>query len=153
MHKCISINRSIEVLFLSIYPFYLFSCLIFCVVANLTCHKECMGGCRNERADGCHVCRNYFSLDDRTCVRECPKDQYILSSLCVNATYCINKKKKPILGECRNSCPLIISEKFVNISSVDQCARECPATEVDSLATSDLLRGCQIVKGDLINSF
>lgn len=67
----------------------------------------------------------------------------------MNATTCLARGKKPILGECRDSCPLIIAEKNVNISSIEQCARECPAVEVDSLATSDLLRGCQIVKGDI----
>lgn len=97
----------------------------------------------------CNICRNFFSLVDGICVRECPNNQYALSSLCVDATFCKKRGKKPIYGECRDSCPLIISEKNVNISSIDQCARECPATEVDSLATSDLLRGCQIVKGDI----
>lgn len=88
-------------------------------------------------------------MEDEMCVRECPNNQYALSSLCVNATFCKKRKKKPIYGECRDSCPLIIAEKNVNISSLDQCARECPATEVDSLATSDLLRGCQIITGDI----
>lgn len=88
-------------------------------------------------------------MEDGTCVPECPTNQFTLNSLCINATSCLNQGKRPILGECRDSCPLIFAEKDVNISSVDQCALECPPTEVDSLATSDLLRGCQIVKGDI----
>lgn len=116
---------------------------------NLTCHEECMGGCINPSAGGCKVCRHFRNMSDRKCVSECPPNLFAYSSFCVDSDYCIKSGKKPIFGECRDSCPLIIFEKNVNISSVDQCAKECPATEVDSLATSDLLRGCQIVKGDI----
>lgn len=123
--------------------------LIFLITENLVCHEECIGGCTNPTPRGCRLCRNFRSLEDNTCVKECPADQYAYSSLCVSAAYCIERRKKPIFGECRDSCPLIIAEKNVNVTDVEQCARECPGTEVDSLATSDLLRGCQIVKGDI----
>lgn len=116
---------------------------------NSTCHEECIGDCITAKPSGCKVCRNFYSVDDGICVHQCPTNQFTLSSLCINATSCVNRGKKPILGECRDSCPLIIAEKNVNISSIEQCALECPATEVDSLATSDLLRGCQIIKGDI----
>lgn len=83
------------------------------------------------------------------CVEECPKGQYAHSNLCISAASCIEIGKKPINGECRDSCPLIFAQKYENFTNFDQCAKECPATEVDSLATSDLLRGCQIIKGDI----
>lgn len=122
---------------------------MFCFFPTENCHKECIGGCTNVTHMDCNICRNFYSLEDGICVRECPYNQYALSSLCVDATYCKKHGKKPIYGECRDSCPPIIAEKNVNISSIDQCARECPGIEVDSLATSDLFRGCQIVRGDI----
>lgn len=73
-----------------------------------------------------------------------------MSSLCVNATYCKQVGKVPRDGECREPCPLIFSERYVYpLSNTDRCAFECPSTEVDSLATSDLLRGCRVIIGDL----
>ncbi|XP_031617136.1 insulin-like receptor [Contarinia nasturtii] len=116
---------------------------------NVTCHEECLGNCVNASANGCLVCKHLQIMKTQTCVAECPKNLFVYSSFCVEADYCIKMDKKPIMGECRHSCPLIISEANVNISSIEQCARECPGTEIDSLATSDLLRGCQIVRGDI----
>lgn len=95
------------------------------------------------------MCRHFRNMIDKKCVKECPENLFAYSSFCVDADFCTKAGKKAILGECRDSCPLIIFEKNINVTSVEQCARECPATEVDSLATSDLLRGCQIVKGDI----
>lgn len=119
-----------------------------------------MGGCRNSTATGCTVCRNYRNLNDFACVRQCADDRFIYSNLCVDANFCIRKRRKPFLGECRESCPPNYIDRNQTTNDVlpptkpcmpctDQCARECPATEVDSLATSDLLRGCQIIKGDI----
>lgn len=131
-----------------IQPFY-FSLLFFFFTENLTCHEECIGGCLNPTPSACKVCRHFRNMINKQCVKECPKDLFAYSSFCVDADFCTKAGKKPLFGECRDSCPLIIFEKNVNVSSVEQCAKECPATEVDSLATSDLLRGCQIVKGDI----
>ncbi|XP_055296266.1 insulin-like receptor [Sitodiplosis mosellana] len=118
-------------------------------IKNLKCHEECIGGCSKPSASGCQVCRHFRNMIDKKCVVQCPPNLYAYSSFCVETEYCLKANKKPLLGECRDSCPLIIIEKNVNVKNVEQCARECPGTEVDSMATSDLLRGCQIVKGDI----
>lgn len=136
-----------EKLQITCHSILFFSSLIF--AENLTCHEECMGGCINPTSSGCRVCRHFRNMIDKKCVSECPENLFAYSSFCVDADFCTKAGKKAILRECRDSCPLIIMERMVNISSVEQCARECPGTEVDSLATSDLLRGCQIVKGDI----
>lgn len=64
------------------------------------------------------------------------------------------------MGECRYTCPpnytdknltseLVLPPENPCMKCAEQCLRECPGTEVDSLATSDLLRGCQIINGDI----
>lgn len=118
-------------------------------IENLTCHEECMGDCTDPTANGCKVCKHYRIMLDGKCVSECPTDLFAYKGFCVDADFCTKANKKPIFGECRESCPLIFSETYGDNPSVEQCARECPGTEIESLATSDLLRGCQIVKGDI----
>lgn len=83
------------------------------------------------------------------CVKKCPNELYQYNRFCVDAKYCLEKKKEPILGECRDSCPPIVTRRNGNSTNFDKCARECPAVEIDKLSTSDSLRGCQIVNGDI----
>lgn len=113
-----------------------------------------MGGCTNTTASDCKVCRHFRIKKKKQCVKECPSNLFAYGSLCVEADYCTSLHRKPIFGECRDSCPLIF-EKYANVNvsnadEVEQCAKECPAIEVDSIATSDLLRGCKIIKGDIL---
>lgn len=118
----------------------MFKFSLLSIAENLICDEECIGGCTSPLPNGCRLCRNFRTIDaDNMCVSQCPGNLFALSSLCISADFCKSLHKKPIFGECRDSCPLIITEKNVNISSPDQCARECPGTEVESLATSDLV--------------
>lgn len=141
-------------LFLSILFFSLPLTFLF-VAATLKCHKECIGDCVNETASGCSVCRNY-RLMNGTCVQECPANLFVLSSLCVNATYCRSENKIPFDRECINFCPKNYRPN-ANTSELAQqcvkcepkCLRECLSIEVNSLGESELLRGCQVIVGDL----
>ena len=102
---------------------------------NLKCHEECLGGCSDPLASGCQVCRHfrtmYLGAKKVECVPECPTNLYALSSICVDADYCKRVHKKPIFGECRDSCPLIIIEKSDPAYAVNPaiCAKECPGIE------------------------
>lgn len=52
-----------------------------------------------------------------------------------------------MLGECRPYCDSIAGAEITDPS---QCVRSCGGIEVESLASSDLVRGCHIIYGDLI---
>lgn len=128
----------------------------FFFAENLKCHEECIGGCNDETASGCLVCRNYRLINTNTCVRECPEDQYIFSNLCVSGTFCKRRNKIPFMHECRDQCPA--NYRINNntnelaqpcVECTPKCPKECPAYEVGSLTMIDQLRDCQIIKGDL----
>lgn len=124
------------------------------------CHSECIGGCINSTATGCTACANYRIVRNDTCVDKCPDHLFVYGNLCVNAIFCIKRKKKPFMGECRELCPPGFIDTDANnqplpldrpcVKCVDQCdLKECQAIEIDSLATSEYLRGCQVVRGDV----
>lgn len=128
-------------------------CFIFFIfffsTANLLCHEECLGGCSNITANDCNLCKHYRIYGTDECVYKCPPDLYTYNILCVNASFCESKRLKPILGECRDLCPPIIRDQYIYVKNIDQCALECPAIEIQTLQMSDLVRGCQIIKGDV----
>lgn len=113
---------------------------------TITCHDECLGGCEDITPNTCKVCRNFRMHDGGSCVNKCPPDLFVYNSLCVSANFCIKRRKQPLLGECRQYCDSMTSG---NITSPSQCTRSCGPVEVDSLSTSDMVRGCQIIRGDL----
>lgn len=102
---------------------------------NLKCHEECLGDCSDPLATGCQMCRHfrimYLNEKKVECVRECPRNLFALSSICVDADYCKRVNKTAIFGECRDSCPLIIIEKSDPTYAVNPaiCAKECPGIE------------------------
>lgn len=122
--------------------------LPFADSTTIKCHKECIGGCGDPTQYSCRVCRNFRISDGLAgeCVNKCPDDLYIYNSLCVGAAYCRKRRKQPLLGECRQYCDSIGSG---NITDSSQCTRSCGPVEVDSLSASDLVRGCQKIRGDL----
>lgn len=82
------------------------------------------------------------------CVPECPLNQFISGTLCVNKTYCENEGRDAVMGECREKCPEII-KRMENWIQQDCDRHICPGIEVDSIATSNMLRGCMYIRGSL----
>lgn len=62
----------------------------------------------------------------------------------MTAAFCTKRGKQPVMGECRQHC-----DSMTNGNDTSHCTRACGAIEVDSLSASDLVRGCQIIRGDL----
>lgn len=143
---CASYFFSSNLIFLSFFP----------VTATIKCHEECIGGCVNETASGCSVCRNYRLLND-TCVRECPANLFLLSSLCVDAAFCRSENKIPFEHECLNFCPKnyqLNNDTSALVPECIKCEPKCLRTyiggyEVNSLGGSEALRGFQVLVGDL----
>lgn len=74
--------------------------------------------------------------------------------MCVDADYCKKHRRQPIDGECRQKCDSLetnngINSGFGSNTTPSHCSRSCSPVDVDSLATSDYVRGCQIIAGDL----
>lgn len=93
-------------------------------------------------------------------MQKCPRNLFVYSNLCVTAEFCIRKKLKPFMGECRDICPpnyVDADENGKPLPAERPCTRcvsmcglkECMSFEIDSLATSDYLRGCQMIRGDI----
>lgn len=143
--------------FSSTLPDFIFIFLSFFLTENITmiCDEECLGGCQDPTPKGCRVCRNFRVYHTGKCVKTCPEDLYVYYTLCVNATYCKQHRRQPILGECRQKCDAIetnngiINSGFGSNTTPTHCSRSCLPVDVDSLATSDYVRGCQIITGDL----
>lgn len=77
---------------------------------------------------------------------------------CVTKEFCWQSKRIPFRGECRQVCPAGFTEDSPNRTNnstktnrmcypcVDGCLKECDSIEIDTLALSEIFRGCQIVK-------
>lgn len=119
---------------------------------TIECHEECLGGCDDPTANRCKVCRNFRIRETGQCVNKCPATLFVYRTLCVSAEYCKKRRHQPILGECRQYCDSIVySDSDSGGGRVpSHCIRSCPAVEIDSVSSSDLVRGCQIIHGDLL---
>lgn len=131
---------------------------------KIKCHQQCLGGCTNTKPSGCNVCRG--PKHNGTCVEQCPKDKFLFYKECIDAKYCIAMKRIPFQGECRRDCPPKYRKAFKS-SKINQtitvcemcpveCPKECHMNEnetlddgIDSLAESEMLRGCQIIVGNI----
>lgn len=136
----------------------LIPCILFffSFTENVTieCHEECLGGCQDPTPTQCRVCRNFRILESGICVKKCPDDLFVYFTLCVTAAYCKAHRRQPILGECRQSCDSLKTNNgmvsgFGSNTTPSHCSRSCDPVDVDSIATSDYVRGCQIITGDL----
>lgn len=70
------------------------------------------------------------------------------SLTCVSAQFCLKRKRMPISGECRQHCNSNDNTRGSS-RSFSLCSHICPAVEIDSISSSDLIKGCQIITGDL----
>lgn len=120
----------------------------------MICHEECLGGCEDPTPKRCTVCRNFRIHGSGVCVKKCPDNLYVYYTLCVSADYCRQHRRQPILGECRQNCDSLktnngLNSGFGSNTTPSHCSRSCSPVDVDSIATSDYVRGCQIITGDL----
>lgn len=130
------------------------------------CDSKCLGGCSN---GACDVCRN-FTVEvgrKRQCRDQCPSNLYeYLGRRCIKEEECKSLKRpmdlhgriqyqypyKIYRSACVLNCPPNYMDDHDNYRCVPcegRCKKECPSTNVDSLASAQQLRGCTHIKGSL----
>ncbi|KAB0801173.1 hypothetical protein PPYR_05527 [Photinus pyralis] len=130
------------------------------------CDSKCLGGCSN---GACDVCRN-FTVEvgrRRQCRDQCPSNLYeFLGRRCIKEEECKSLKRpmdlhgriqyqypyKIYRSACVLNCPTNYMDDHDNHRCVPcegRCKKECPSTNVDSLASAQQLRGCTHIKGSL----
>lgn len=127
---------------------------------RIKCHPECLGGCVNETAQGCRVCKSYN--DDGTCVKKCPTDKFSFKPrmMCVSAHVCREAERIPYDGKCGTKCPpktnpYVYTDPLlrINITSCrpcPRCMRKCGwVPPIDTLSMISQLHGCQYLEGEL----
>ncbi|XP_051859344.1 insulin receptor [Drosophila albomicans] len=124
-----------------------------------TCHEECLGGCFNETAAGCMVCRGITNAG--VCVKQCPPDKYLLEyhQRCYTREQCAAMKHFTYNGDCVAFCPsgykANTSSACVPCAATEPCISVCspdPSDEVIviyNLGDAEELKGCQIVNSSL----
>uniref|UniRef100_A0A0A9YBQ5 Tyrosine-protein kinase receptor n=2 Tax=Lygus hesperus TaxID=30085 RepID=A0A0A9YBQ5_LYGHE len=139
-----------------------------CSASGECCHSTCLGGCQGGLDSGhCVACRNYRLL--KRCVNKCPDKTYeYLNHRCLDEQQCYAKAKpletefntreypyKPFNGKCTISCPPGFLEVRANDGKykcercTGICKKECPASNIDSIASAQKLHGCTSIKGAL----
>lgn len=147
---------------------------VACSANGTCCAPGCAGGCPDGRPDECYACKHLRLYNDTTntwrCVDKCPPGLYDYSGVrCVSYGECQNVSKAfsttptdlhmypyaPIMGLCTDQCPAEhereddASGKRVCRPCNGKCRKPCMAATVDSIATAQHFRGCNVVRGDL----
>lgn len=132
------------------------------------CHPSCLGGCAGPTAKDCTVCKNVKVVGNE-CKDRCPKGTYeFMNRRCIQEQECLDMSKplealetvksnpyKPFNGTCVIECPsgyMDDTPKNGNVSCKrceGPCLKVCTATNVDSIASAQKLRGCTRIKGSL----
>ncbi|XP_014476872.1 PREDICTED: insulin-like peptide receptor isoform X2 [Dinoponera quadriceps] len=137
-----------------------------CDNTGACCHPSCLGGCNGPTARDCKVCKNVVANDE--CMDRCPSDTYeFMNRRCVEEQECRRLLKprealdsvpnypyKPFNGSCVIECPpgymdVEVDKKMFCKKCEGPCLKECFATNVDSIASAQKLRGCTHIKGSL----
>ncbi|XP_039275988.1 insulin receptor [Nilaparvata lugens] len=147
-----------------------------CMDDGTCCDKNCLGGCNGTGPTNCIACRGY--LFQGTCVATCPVQTYqYLQRRCVLEKECYDMPKpreimseevrpqpwKPFMNQCLIDCPPNYAEAPIdNFRGLDPdrtyyrcepckgpCKKECEGLNVDSISSSQRLRGCTYIKGSL----
>ncbi|RZF38993.1 hypothetical protein LSTR_LSTR003736 [Laodelphax striatellus] len=149
---------------------------VACMDDGTCCDKNCLGGCNGTGPTNCVACRGY--LFQGTCVSSCPVQTFqYLQRRCVLEKECYDMPKpreitsdevrpmpwKPFKNQCLLDCPPNYAEAPIdNIKGLDPnrryyrcepckgpCKKECDGLNVDSISSSQRLRGCTYIKGSL----
>ncbi|BES91399.1 tyrosine-protein kinase receptor [Nesidiocoris tenuis] len=138
-----------------------------CSSTGECCHPTCLGGCqRGLDPHHCNACKN-FRIGN-SCIERCPNNTYeYLNHRCLSEDECREKPKpleaefntrewpyKPFNGKCIINCPpgyldVEVNGKYHCERCTGMCKKECPAANIDSIASAQKLQGCTSIKGAL----
>lgn len=147
---------------------------VACSKNGTCCSKGCAGGCPDGRPDECFSCLHLRLYNSTTgswkCVDTCPLGTYDFFGVrCLTYEECQNTSKAftttpddlnmypyaAIQGKCTDQCPGDherlddTNGKRICRPCVGKCRKICTAATVDSIASAQLFRGCNVINGDL----
>ncbi|XP_067209270.1 insulin-like receptor isoform X2 [Linepithema humile] len=137
-----------------------------CDDTGACCHSSCLGGCTGPTVNDCIVCRNVV-INGTECKDRCLNGTYeFMNRRCIGEQECRRMPKpreasdtvkkypyKLFNNTCVIECPAGYMETEGNDPSCrkcnGQCLKECPGSNVDSIASAQKLRGCTHIQGSL----